>query len=79
MNDVNLDGKRYNTIAGPFVANKSIAVQDFILPDIDRSKRVRGGAFKVFDVPDCPHDVILGREVLLALGMIIDFDTKAVK
>ena len=77
--DVDPNGKRYNTIAGPFVANRSIAVQDFILPEIDRSKRIQAGAFKVFDIPDCPHDVLLGREVLLALGMIIDFDIKAVK
>ena len=72
-------GIENRTVVGPFAANKSIAVQDFILPEIDRSKRIQAGAFKVFDVPDCPHDVLLGREVLLALGMIIAFDTKAVK
>jgi len=73
------EGKRYSTVAGPFFANSSVLVHDFIFPEFDRSKTVLGGKFKVFDAPECPHDVILGRDVLTALGVIINFDNGTVK
>ena len=55
-----------NTVAGQFNANKTVVVEDFILPDFDRSKRVLGGTFTVFNIPNWAHDVILGRDMLQA-------------
>ena len=63
-----------NTVAGQFNANKTVVVEDFILPDFDRSKRVLGGTFTVFNIPNCAHDVILGRDMLQALGFTINFE-----
>jgi len=47
-----------NTVAGQF--NASVVVEDF---DI----RVLEGTFTVFNIPNCAHDVILGRDMLQAL------------
>ena len=63
-----------NTVAGQFNANKTVVVEDFILPEFDRSKRVLGGTFTVFNIPNCAHDVILGRDMLQALGFTINFE-----
>jgi len=73
------EGKSYSTIAGPFFANQSVVVQDFFFQEFDRSKTITGGSFKVFNAPECPHDVIIGRDVLAALGFIINLENGTVK
>ena len=54
-----------NTVARQFNANKSVVVEDFDL-------RVLEGTFTVFNIPNCAHAVILGRDMLQALGCAIN-------
>ena len=54
-----------NTVARQFNANKSVVVEDFDL-------RVLEGTFTVFNIPNCAHGVILGRDMLQALGCAIN-------
>lgn len=43
------------------------------------SKRIHGGIATVFDMPDWPHDIILGRDLLHDLGIVLDFGHQHVK
>ena len=54
-----------NTVARQFNANNSVVVEDFDL-------RVLEGTFTVFNIPNCAHGVILGRDMLQALGCAIN-------
>lgn len=71
--------KPCTTIAGNFNANKTVKIRDVFLPEFNNSKRIYGGIVTVFDIKDCPYDVILGREFLTELGITIDFNNLNVK
>ena len=51
------------TAAGTFSSKPTISLQELILPEFTRSRRIPNWTFYVFDTPS-PYDVILGRDVL---------------
>ena len=71
--------KPCTTVAGTFNANKTVKIRDGIFPELDRSRRIYGKTVTVFDSPNCPHDIILGRDFLSELEIIIDFKNYQVK
>ena len=71
--------KPCTTAAGKFNANKTVDLRDGIFPEFDRNRRFTGVTATVFDEPTCAYDVILGRDLLLELGIIIDFANFHVK
>lgn len=67
------------TVAGIFNGNKKVKLRDGVFPEFDRHRRFYGTTATVIDQPDCPHDVIIGRDLLSDLGLIIDFEHHRVK
>jgi hypothetical protein len=68
-----IDSKPYSTVAGTFLANKSVKLRTFVLPEFDSNKQIYGCTASVFDQPSCPHDIILGRDILGDIGFDILF------
>ena len=66
------------TVAGTFTTSKTVRLRDIRLPEFDKNKRIHGVIARVFDAP-CNYDVILGRDLLMDLGLVINFKTKIVK
>ena len=65
--------KQCTTIAGTFNANKTVKCREGMLPEFDRHKQVYGTTMTIFDAPDCPHDIIIGRDMLYDLGVTLNF------
>lgn len=73
------NAKACTTVAGTFNANKTCQLRDFILPEFNRNRRHYGVTATVFDSPTCPHDVIIGRDLLHDLGIVLDFSNRYIK
>ena len=67
------------TANGSFNANKFVKIRDLFLPEFDKSKRIYGKTLQIFDNPNSSHDIILGRDYLLDLGIVVDFEKKMVR
>lgn len=66
------------TLAGTLKTNRYVIMNEIVLPEFDRNKRVdKQGAF-VFDGP-CNYDIILGRDFLSTIGLTLDFDLKKIR
>ena len=64
---------------GTFNANVTTHLRGGILPEFDRYKSIYGVTAIVFDAPDCPHDVIMGRDLLNDLKMELNFNQGHIK
>jgi len=61
------------TLAGPVETNKFVMLNDIVLPEFDRNKKIeKQGAF-IFD-GDTNYDIILGRDFLERIGFKLDFE-----
>ena len=79
MVKVNSTAKPCATVSGSFNANKTVELRDGLFPEFDRHRRIYGKTVTVFDAPNCPHDIILGRDFLDELGIVIDFQNHQVR
>ena len=67
------------TIGGTFNSNRSVKLRGGFLPEFDRHKTFYGVTATVFNNPECPYDIILGRDLLNELGIVIDFANFTIK
>ena len=67
------------TANGKFNANKFVHLRDLYFPEFDKAKRIYGKRVQIFDNPNSSHDIILGRDYLLDLSFIFDFNLKNVR
>lgn len=72
-----MESKHFETIAGTFTAHESVKIRSLVLPEFDPGKEIYGCTAGVFDAPNCPHDVILGTDILLDIGFDILFSSGA--
>ena len=67
-----------STMAGNFKADEAVVLKELQFPELDPHRTIDTMSFQVFDAP-CRYDAIVGRDVLLSLGIILDFNNKAVE
>ncbi|CAJ1939560.1 unnamed protein product [Cylindrotheca closterium] len=79
MVKVNTTAKPCATVSRSFNANKTVELRDGLFPEFDQHWRIYGNTVTVFDAPNCPHDIILGRDFLDELGILIDFQNHQVR
>ncbi|CAJ1945757.1 unnamed protein product [Cylindrotheca closterium] len=76
------NAKKCTTVAGDFVSDKCVKLWDGVFPKFDKHRRIAevdGVKANVFDSPTCPHDVIIGRDLLHKMGLDIQFSNGQVK
>ena len=66
------------TLAGVLKANMATTLQDIKLPELDPHRTIEHMNLHVFEAP-CRYDAIIGREVLIGLGIILDFNNKTIE
>jgi hypothetical protein len=64
------------TAAGAFKSTTGVRLEDCVLPEFSRSKKIECINAIVFDAPTSQYDVILGRDYLHQLGIDTRFSTK---
>jgi hypothetical protein len=64
------------TAAGTFPNNLSVVLRDLVFPEFSSSLVVERHGFLVFDQPDVPYDVILGRDFLIPTEFDISYSNK---
>jgi hypothetical protein len=64
------------TAAGAFKSTTGVRLEDCVLPEFSRSKKIECINAIVFDAPASQYDVILGRDYLHHLGIDPQFSTK---
>ena len=67
-----------STLAGNFKANELIWLKDTKLQELDPHRTVLEMGLHVFDAP-CRYDAVIGRKVLIELGIILDFKQKIIE
>jgi len=60
------------TLAGPVETNKFVMLNDIVLPEFDRNKKIKKQGAFIFD-GDTNYDIILGRDFLERIGFKLDF------
>ena len=63
---------RINTIAGNLHSNRTVFMENIVLPEIDKYRKINGLTVHLFDSPG-NYDIILGRDLLQKIGLIINF------
>jgi len=66
---------KWNTKAGIFETSKTCKIQ-FILPEFDQEKIIEWTMHVDDSTSDCNYDMIVGTDLMLELGMNIDFDKR---
>ena len=64
-----------NTVNGSFNSTEFVILSDVSLPEFGKSRRINEVKAIVFDAP-AAHDIIVGRDVLNAANIVLDFQTK---
>ena len=67
------------TAAGNFTPKEKVRIRDLYLPELNKSKKHYVGTFEVFDSPNCPHDIIIGRDLLHEWGIVLNFKQKCIQ
>jgi hypothetical protein len=60
------------TIAGQFNSNKTVEVTNLCFPEFYRTRYFSSYKARVFET-SCRYDMIIGRDMLRAMGLIVDF------
>ena len=63
------------TLAGTFTSNQEIQLEQVMLPEFFKTRKIDYVQAKIFTTP-CRYDMILGRDLLNDLGIILDFKTR---
>ena len=66
------------TLAGSFKSNEQVCLQDLAVPELLKSTTLPKCSARVFHAP-CRYDLIVGRDLLSAFGVSLDFDKHLVK
>ena len=66
-----------STLAGTFTSSEQVCIEDMILPEHQPKQSLPKAAAKVFHA-DCRYDMIVGRDILRAFGIDINFSTDTV-
>ena len=66
-----------STLAGTFSSSEQVCIQDFLLPEFNTKRTLPKLDAKVFHA-DCRYDMIVGRDVLRAFGIKLDFEEDAI-
>ena len=66
------------TLAGTFTSNQEIQLEQVMLPEFFKTRRIDLVQAKIFTTP-CRYDMILGRDLLNDLGIILDFKNKSME
>ena len=61
-----------NTLAGAYASLGSVSIKGMRFPAFDNNIIIDGHDFIVFDQP-CNHDIILGEDFLLKIGMNLNY------
>ena len=72
-----VDAVEGQTLAGTFTSKEQVCLQDLILPEFQPKQCLPKTNLKVFGA-DCRYDMILGRDVLRAFGIRLDFETNTI-
>lgn len=73
-------GQRYTTIHGSASLNNEVLLENLSFPEFSATRRVPGPVrASVYDNPNSVYDVILGMDVLQAIGFDISCSTKTIK
>jgi len=70
--------KRTTTTMGSFDSSSTVNLQEVKFPQFGNCIIGNVKAY-VFDSPACRYDLIVGRDILLAMGINLDFHTKVTK
>ena len=62
-----------STLAGTFTSTEQVCINDVILPEYNSKRVLPKMPAKVFTA-DCRYDIIIGRDMLRAFGMKLDFE-----
>ena len=79
----NIQGKKVaeitsQTLAGTFTSNQEIQLEQVMLPEFFKTRKVDYVQAKIFTTP-CRYNMILGRDLLNDLGIILDFKNKSME
>ena len=79
----NIQGKKVaeitsQTLAGTFTSNQEIQLEQVMLPEFFKTRKVDYVQAKIFTTP-CRYDMILGHDLLNDLGIILDFKNKSME
>ena len=66
-----------STIAGSFTSTERVCLQDVFLPECSATKKMSKLAARVIHA-ECRYDIIVGRDVLRAFGVVLDFEDMVV-
>ena len=66
-----------STLAGTFTSKEQVCINDLMLPEFNNKQILPKLQAKVFGA-DCRYDMILGRDVLRAFGIKLDFDSDTI-
>ena len=64
----------FNTLAGVLVSNRFVSLNEIMLPEFDKAKKIDSHHALVFD-SDCQYDMILGRDFLQKIGFKFNFES----
>lgn len=73
-----IENSNFTTVAGSFQSKRQVYLNQIILPEFDKTRKIDGISAYVFDEP-CAYDVIIGRDFLNKIPMIFDFSTGLMK
>ena len=65
----------HTTTQGQHTCNEVVYLDDAVLPEFVNNRHIKGITCHVFNNPNCPYDVIVGRDFLNNIRMILDFQT----
>ena len=79
----NIQGKKVAeitslTLAGTFTSNKEIQLEQVMLPEFSKTRKVDYVQAKIFTTP-CQYDMILGRDLLNDLVIILDYKNNSME
>jgi hypothetical protein len=72
-----VDNLKGSTLAGEFSSSEQITLHDFALPEFHSKRTLPILQARVFQA-DCRYDIIVGRDVLRAFGVSLDFDSNSI-
>ena len=73
INPIATQNQTFTTLAGKFLSNRQVLLQDIVLPEFKRTAYVNSQACQVFIGP-CSYDNILGRDFLQKVQFNINFE-----
>ena len=69
--------RSFKTIAGNFLSGRLVYLDNIVLPEFDKTRRIDGINAFVFDEP-CAYDIILGRDFLQKARIDVLYSTKRI-